>query len=295
VRGLDERGVDERSVWLREEQRMAVWICLACGVEHPESDAPPATCAICLDERQYVPRTGQAWASLEQLVSDGYRVRIANVEPELFGITSTPEVGIGQQSLLVRTLAGNLLWDPVGFADEEAAGKVLELGPVAAIVASHPHMYGVQVAWSRLLGGAPVFAAEADREWVQRDDPSITYWSGDLEVVPGITLRTVGGHFPGSAVAMWQAGADGRGVLLTGDTIFPGPDGRTVSFMRSYPNRLPLSAAVVDRVANAVADLPFDRLYGNFGGVVDAHAREIVRTSADRYMAWVRGDFDNLT
>jgi hypothetical protein len=48
-------------------------------------------------------------------------------------------------------------------------------------------------------------------------------------------------------------------------------------------------------VANAVADLPFDRLYGNFGGVVDADARAIVRSSADRYMAWVRGDIDHLT
>jgi glyoxylase-like metal-dependent hydrolase (beta-lactamase superfamily II) len=274
---------------------MAVWICLACGVEHPESDVPPATCAICLDERQYVPRSGQAWTSLEQLTADGYRVRIANVEPDLFGITSAPEVGIGQRSLVIRTSAGNVLWDPVGFVDETAARQVRELGQVAAIVASHPHMYGVQVAWSRLLGDAPVFVADADREWVQREDANIRYWSGDLEVVPGITARTVGGHFPGSAVALWRAGADGRGVLLTGDTIFPGPDGRTVSFMRSYPNRLPLSAAVVDRVANAVADLPFDRLYGNFGGVVDTDARAIVRSSADRYMAWVRGDFDHLT
>lgn len=274
---------------------MAVWVCLACGVEHPESDSPPATCAICLDERQYVPRSGQAWASLEQFTADGYRVRIANVEPDLFGITSTPEVGIGQRSLLVRTSAGNLLWDPIGFVDEVAARQVLELGPVVAIAASHPHMYGVQVAWSRLLGGAPVFVADADREWVQRDDGSIRYWSGDLEVVPGVTMRTVGGHFPGSAVASWRPGAGGRGALLTGDTIFPGPDGRTVSFMRSYPNRLPLSGAVVDRVANAVSDLPFDRLYGNFGGVVDADARAIVRSSADRYIAWVRGDFDHLT
>ena len=114
---------------------MPVWICVACGVEHPESDAPPATCAICTDERQYVPRSGQAWTSLEQLTADGYRVRISNVEPDLFGVTSTPEVGIGQRSLVVRTPAGNLLWDPVGFVDEIAARQVRELGPVAAIVA----------------------------------------------------------------------------------------------------------------------------------------------------------------
>lgn len=274
---------------------MPVWICRACGVEHPNTSEPPATCAICLDERQYVPRNGQAWLSLPQLSADGYRIQLETVESDLFGIRSAPEVGIGQRSLLVRTADGNVLWDPVGFVDEFAAEQVRELGPVVAIVASHPHMYGVQVEWSRLLGDVPVYVADADRSWVQREDAVIRSWSGDLEVVPGVTLRTVGGHFPGSAVALWAAGAERRGALLTGDTIFPAPDGRTVSFMRSFPNRLPLSGAVVDRVARTVIELPFDRLYGNFGGVVDADAHAIVRASADRYMAWVRGDFDHLT
>ena len=274
---------------------MPVWICRACGVEHGDTAQPPQTCAICRDERQYVPRSGQEWMSLPQLSAEGYRIHLETIEPDLFGIRSVPEVGIGQRSLLVRTPQGNLLWDPVGFADEFAARQVLEIGPVAAIVASHPHMYGAQVEWSRLLGDVPVYVAEADRAWVQRPDPSIRTWTGDLEVVPGVRLRTVGGHFPGSAVALWAAGAQGRGVLLTGDTVFPGPDGRTVSFMRSFPNRLPLSGAVVDRVARSVNELVFDRLYGNFGGVVDEDAQRIVRASADRYMAWVRGDFDHLT
>lgn len=274
---------------------MPIWICRACGVEYPDAATPPEECPICLDERQYVPRSGQAWNSLTQLSADDYRIRIESVEPDLFGITSDPEIGIGQRSLLVRTAAGNVLWDPVGFVDEFAARQVRELGPVAAIVASHPHMYGAQVEWSRLLGDTPVYVAEQDRSWVQRQDASIRYWSGDREIVPGLMLRTVGGHFPGSAVALWRAGAQGAGVLLTGDTIFPGPDGLTVSFMRSFPNKLPLSAAVVDHVTNSVTELSFERLYGNFGGVVDADARTVVRASADRYMAWVRGDFDHLT
>ena len=50
------------------------------------------------------------------------------------------------------------------------------------------------------------------------------------------------------------------------------PDG-TASFMRSYPNRIPLSAAVVQRLANATDALTFDRLYNNFGAIIDADAR----------------------
>ena len=275
---------------------MPQWTCKTCAVEQPETAEPPAGCPICLDERQYVPRAGQAWTSLEQLSADGNELEIKEAEPHLFAITTLPEVGIGQRSLLLQTEAGNLLWDPVGFVDDASAQRIRDLGGAAAIAASHPHMFGAQVAWSQALGGPSVLVAEADRSWVQRTDPVISFWSGTLEVLPGVTLRTTGGHFPGSAVVHWEAGAQGRGVLLAGDSIFPGPDGKSVSFMRSFPNKIPMSAAVVDRVANTVTERPFDRLYGNFDGdVVDPDARAVVRRSADRYMAWVRGDFDHLT
>jgi glyoxylase-like metal-dependent hydrolase (beta-lactamase superfamily II) len=277
------------------ETAMTVWICAACGVEQPDTPESPQACAICLDERQYVPRTGQRWLSLPALSENGYRIEIEEVEPELYGIVSRPAVGIGQRTLLIRTDAGNLLWDPIGFVDEAAAHAVRQLGDVAAIVASHPHMYGAQVEWSRLLGGVPVYAAEQDRVWIQRPDACIQTFSGDLQVLPGVVLHTIGGHFPGSVVAVWPSGAGGSGVLLAGDGIFPNPNGTWVSFLRSYPNMLPLSAAVVDRLARRALELPFDRLYGNFGGVVDHDAHGVIRRSADRYMAWVRGDFDGLT
>jgi hypothetical protein len=275
---------------------MTVWICRACAVEHPDTPAPPAVCKICSDHRQYVPLAGQAWSSLPELAAAGTTLSIVPVEPDLFGINEYPSFGIGQRAHLVRTDAGNLLWDPTGFVDEAGAAAVLELGPVAAIVASHPHMFGVQVEWSRALGGVPILVSAADREWVQRPDDAIRFIDADDHLIlPGITLRTIGGHFPGSLLAYWSAGADGRGVVLSSDTIFPGQDGKWVSFARSFPNHIPLSAAVVDRVATATIAYPFDRLYGNFGWVIPTDASAIVRRSADRHMAWVRGDFDNLT
>ena len=122
----------------------------------------------------------------------------------------------------------------------------------------------------------------------------IRTWSGRLEILPDVVLIQPGGHFPGSAVAHWT-GADGRGVLLSGDTVFANPDRRSVAFMRSYPNHLPLSAAVTERVARALEQFDFDRLYGNFATRIDADARAVVRRSADRHIGWVRGDFDHLT
>jgi hypothetical protein len=275
---------------------MTVWICLACAVEHPDTAEPPALCRICSDERQYVPLAGQAWTSLPELTAAGTSLSIVAVEPDLFGINEHPSLGIGQRAHLVRTDAGNLLWDPTGFVDGAGAAAVLKLGPVAAIVASHPHMFGVQVEWSRALGGVPILVSAADREWVQRPDDAIRFIdSDDHLILPGITLRTIGGHFPGSLLAYWSAGAEGRGVVLSSDTIFPGQDGKWVSFARSFPNHIPLSGTVVDRVANAAIAYPFDRLYGNFGWVIPTDASAIVRRSADRHMAWVRGDFDAQT
>jgi hypothetical protein len=269
-----------------------VYICSTCAVEHAEL---VDVCAICADERQWVPADGQHWTTLEELAAAGHAVRVRELEPDLFGITVEPKLGIGQQAHLVRTAAGNVIWDMVGYVDEDGARRIRELGDVVAIVASHPHMYGVQVEWSRALGGAQVLVSEADQKWVARPDPAIRTWSGKHDVVPGVTLLQLGGHFPGSAVAHWAAGAGGTGVLLGGDTIQANPDRATMTFMRSYPNRIPLSAGVVERITRAVEVLPFERLYDNFGKTVDTDARAAVRRSADRYIGWVRGDFDHLT
>lgn len=123
-------------------------------------------------------------------------------------------------------------------------------------------------------------------------DPVATFWIGTAEVLPGVTLIQTGGHFPGSAVALWPAGAYGRGVLLTGDTLMTSPDGRWASFMRSYVNYIPLSAPVVERLADTLKPYAFDRLYDSFGGVVPTNGKQAVRRSADRYTGWLHGDFD---
>lgn len=268
------------------------WICKTCGVEQARADG---VCAICADERQYVTAAGQVWTTLEELEQIGTHGTVRELEPDLFGVRAEPGVGIGQQAHLAVTPVGNVLWDPVGYVDDKFAAAVAELGDVVAVTASHPHMFGVQVQWSRLLGGVPVLVSEPNLEWVKRTDPAIESWSGTREVVPGVTLHQLGGHFSGSAVLHWAAGAGGAGVLLISDTIHANPDRATVTFLRSYPNRIPLSPAVVERLTSAVEAMPFDRVYDNFGRTIAAGAKAAIRRSADRYIGWVRGDFDHLT
>ncbi|MFD2080419.1 hypothetical protein SAMN05421678_1254 [Actinopolymorpha cephalotaxi] len=277
---------------------MTHWICGTCSVEYADTPEPPSSCPICTDERQYVPPTGQAWTTTKDRAAAGHRTRIEPVgphEPGLHRVSVEPKVGIGQITLLVQTEAGNLMWDPAGFVDQDAVDAITALGGLAAIASSHPHMFGVQVEWSHAFSGVPVYVNEADRRWLGRNDEVVRLWSGTHEPLPGITLIQAGGHFRGSSVAHWAAGAGGRGVLLSGDTIFPVADRRWVTFMRSFPNSIPLSAAAVRRIVDRVEPYDFERLHGNFGAVVEEDAKGAVRRSADRYIGWVSGDFDSDT
>lgn len=270
-----------------------VHLCATCGVETDDARSAEQVCPICADERQYLPKGGQRWTTVAELHRQGHVLEWFEVEPDLIGLVGAPKVGIGQQSMIIRTDEGNLLWDPPGMITNEAIDHVRRLGRTLAIAASHPHMFGVQLAWAEALD-ATVLVNAKDAEWLQRHGDAIELWSGERAVTSTITLHELGGHFPGSCVAAWSSGAEGKGVLLSGDTIFANPDG-SASFMRSYPNRIPLSPAVVLRLAQTTDRLTFDRLYNNFGAAIDADARAIVRSSAERHAAWARGDFDHLT
>src|SRR5919198_4153401 len=124
---------------------MPAWICATCAVQHAEGPAPPDGCAICQDERQWVPAGGQRWTTLAELTEAGHRTELRELEPDLLGIGVEPQLGIGQRALLVRTPQGNLLWDPPGFLDDAAVERVRALGGLAAISSSPPHFFGADV------------------------------------------------------------------------------------------------------------------------------------------------------
>lgn len=269
---------------------MPVWICATCGNHYPDAVSPPRACAVCADERQWIPPGGQRWTTLEELRADGRRSDVREVEPGLLGIGVDPPVGIGQRALLVRSDGGNLLWDPPGFLDEAAVRAVADAGGLRAVTASHPHFYGAMVEWSQTFG-ADILLPRADAGWLQRPADHVRTWSGSLTVSPGVTLIQCGGHFPGSAVVHWAAGAEGAGALLTGDTIFVTPGEDRVTFVWSAPNRLPLPERAVRRVVEAVRPYPFDRIYGGWWRpVLRAGARQALETSAERYLQFLAGD-----
>ncbi len=263
---------------------MPNFICTTCGIQYEASPAPPSSCVVCSEERQYIGWQGQQWTTLEDLGRD-HRTRIEPEGPGLTGLGIEPAFAIGQRALHIRS-QGGFVWDCTSLVDDSAVAAIARLGGARAMAISHPHFYGAMIEWSRALGGIPVYLHEADRAWVLRDDPAIVYWGGDaLVVAPGITLVHCGGHFAGSTVLHWAEGADGLGALLTGDSIMVAQDRRTVSFMYSYPNLIPLASAAVSRIVAALAPFEFEQIYGGWTGknVLEA-GDQAVRYSAQRYL-----------
>lgn len=264
---------------------MNTHVCLTCGTQYPPADAPPASCLICSDDRQWVPIDGQAWTTYAEL-KRGHQNRIEEHEPGLLGIGITPTFAIAQRALLLQTAQGNVLWDCAPLIDDATVARIQALGGLRAIAISHPHYNSAVVEWSQAFGGVPIYVHADDRCWVTRHDPAYVFWEGErLALTTGVTMVRCGGHFPGSAVLHWAHGADGRGALFTGDTLHVLPDKRHVTFMHSFPNAIPLRAAVVRKVVDAIADLTFDRVYGAwFDKVIDHDASTAVRLSAERYV-----------
>lgn len=269
---------------------MANWICQTCAVQYADTAQPPDRCPICADERQYVGWGGQQWTTMTDLAR-GHSTVIREEEPGLHGVGVEPAAGIGQRALLVQTPQGNVLWDCVPLLDDAAKAQITALGGIAAICMSHPHFYAANVEFADAFD-ARILLPRADQQWIQRPSPRIELFDDQARPVPGLTVARIGGHFDGAAVLHWPDGADGRGALLTGDTITVVQDRDWVSFMWSYPNLIPLDERTVDGIATRVGRFAFDRVYGGWWGrVVIEDGPAAIRRSADRYIARLHGNY----
>jgi hypothetical protein len=269
---------------------MPAFICNTCGTQFTPSEREPQRCPICDEERQFVPPSGQSWTTHDKLAR-GRTNTFRQHEPGLIGIGTVPSFAIGQRALLLQTDAGNVLWDCISLLDDATIALVKGLGGLAGIAISHPHYYGVMVEWAHAFA-APIHLHAADRQWVMRPDPAIKFWDGDtLTLASGVTLIRAGGHFAGGTVLHWAQGGDGSGALLSGDIVQVIPDRNFVSFMRSYPNLIPLSAPAVERIGALLEPFAFDVIHGAwFDRIIPRGAKDIVRRSITRYAAAVRGD-----
>lgn len=280
----------------------ALPICCTCGNQY-STPAPPPTCKICTDDRQWLPVTGPEWTSLDALAQSGHKNIITEIEANVWSIHTEPKVGIGQRCLLVKDRDGGaILWDCIPFLDAATIEAVRALvGDLTKIVVSHPHFLGSCATWSKVFGDGDVliFLHTSDKEWVTVLDCNAPYvfWPGEsvpLSATASMEVVRLGGHFSSSAVLLVRRSSeDGKPILFTGDTILPVAHGRWCSFMYSFPNLLPLPAFIVEEILAKVQELPrFDRLYGPFPtSCILGGAKAAVVESAQRYLDSLAGKY----
>jgi glyoxylase-like metal-dependent hydrolase (beta-lactamase superfamily II) len=268
------------------------WLCPTCGTAFPPSEAPPSSCLTCEDYRQFVDPRGQKWVQPEE-ISTAHRIGVRRYERNLYGLGMEPAFGIGQRALLLRTDHGNILWDCIPLIDQCVADLVNGLGGLVAVAISHPHFHSAMVKWSEAFGDVPIYIHELNRPFVAWPDSRIRFWSGDeLTPLPGVRMLRAGRHFEGSALLHFVSSEDGKGVVLSGDTIRVLAGRSWVSFMRSYPNELPLSENLIRQIGRCQASLEFDRIYGAFWDeMIVRDAKQSVEKSLDRYLKALSGAY----
>ena len=111
--------------------------------------------------------------------------------------------------------------------------------------------------------------------------------------MPDVTLIRGGGHFPGGAMLHWAKGAGGKGVLCASDIATVTTDRKFFTFMRSYPNLIPLSAKQVTAIGAALEPFAFDTVYSHFfDRVIATGGKRALQVSIQRYLAALGGAYE---
>ncbi|WP_370677478.1 MBL fold metallo-hydrolase [Pleomorphomonas sp. PLEO] len=263
-------------------------VCVACGTQYPEAEQM-TECPVCRDERQYVGWAGQRWTTTAEIAAD-HQIRFEDAAG-VMTMALQPEFAIGQRAFLIPQEGGMVMWECLPAVTDAALERIAGLGGVQAIAISHPHFYSAMHEWSAALGGVPIYLHEADEEWVRHDSPFLRFWDGEHFTLTGaLDLVHLPGHFAGSTGLWWKNGPRPGGSLFPGDALYVVMDRRFVSFMRSYPNLIPLGPKALGRLEAKIGPLAFTDLYSAFEGrEIIGDAMERVAASFARYRDALKG------
>ncbi|KAH7018516.1 metallo-beta-lactamase family protein [Microdochium trichocladiopsis] len=309
-----------------DPQRTGSWlVCTACGTQFPTADPKAVTtCRICDDPRQFTPRTGQAFTTLDTLRQKHKNTFTPFPSDDRFtSISSEPKFAIGQRAILVKTPHGNVLWDCITVLDDETIKRIKDLGGLKAIVISHPHYYSTHVEWACAFQ-CPVYLAAEDKEWTVQTSTWQNFITETEFNVPlkgtgssdgdEVKVLKLGGHFPGSFVTLydkrlliadtlvttpaglgnWDTDALGEPRPLTDRAARDPPNRRPLgmnsfSFMWSIPNMIPLSADEIAKMWAVLGKHEFRSTHGAFVGVdVEAEVTEMRRRVLESMQIQIR-------
>jgi hypothetical protein len=241
---------------------LPAFTCDNCGFWQ-RSFAAPTSCPMCLDARHVLPQVGWRFWSLEEAQAR-FPCHWAEVEPGVWRFWNEPVSGISPSGYLIRTKAGNMIFEACPVFSEEALAHIADLGGVAVASASHPHSYGALL------------------QLQDRFDPELCLHPGDfawssalrvtwpfderLEPLPGLTLHLTAGHFDGHAVLHDAA----RRILFCGDALKfeldPADPRRavTISAHKAFVRGVPLTPGELRRYREVFASLDFTQTWTPF-------------------------------
>lgn len=257
-------------------------ICSTCGTAYPE-DSVPEICTICLDDRQWVPPSGQNWTKSWEL-HNKHSVKLNRLQERLYELEINPVFAIGQRALLVMSGKGNVLWDCIPLLDEMAIEFIKSKGGLKAIAFSHPHFYSNMNEWADVFD-CPIYIHKNDGEHIMVKGKHIQLWEGDeMNLWDGMRIICIGGHFAGSSI-LHVPFLSKEGTIICGDTLFLSPSKKHFSVVYSSPNRIPLPLDEIKRIKNRFDNIPFDSFYGYIKTQnLNKDVKGILETSMAKYV-----------
>ena len=256
------------------------YVCTNCGYWQRHF-AEPLSCPVCLDVRHVPPENGWEFLTPEEM--DGRsECRWEEVEPGVRRFAVEPPLGIGPSGYLISHPQGNVAFEGTDWYSDAALQHIESLGGVAVASASHPHAHGALWRVQERFG-AEVAVQREDLVWVSTLDVSLPFDEG-LELLPGLELLHVGGHFDGQSVLYHRE----AGIVFAGDTLkLELSDERTayaISCHKAFVRGIPLTRAEVARYREVLGALHFEQVFTTFEQGRNVGRAEVVRF-LDRLLA----------
>ncbi|KAM0306226.1 hypothetical protein ACHAPM_000787 [Fusarium culmorum] len=244
---------------------------VTCGTQFGiPFDERPSTCRMCNEPRQFVPPSGQSWTALEKLQAN-HRNEFKQDEHDgrIWSIFSKPQIAIGQRAVFIKTEHGNVLWDCISLSDDETIQFVNSHGAKKF--------------------DCPVYLVAEDQEWLNREDTEHrrVFFDGETQdILPGVTMVKLGGHFPGSSVLHWNNNISGlnRAHHNENHQIF--------LFHYAFPNFIPLGPTAMRLMWKRLRPWDFTSVYSLFftTTVHESSVKEIILESMKRQAMHQKND-----
>ena len=248
------------------------YACANCG-HWQRYFAPPPDCPVCTDTRNDLPEDGWRFLTVEE-VRATLRGQWRRPREDMAAFSVIPPLGLNGTGWLLLHPEGNVAFEAAPFYTDDMLAEIERLGGIRFLAASHVHGYGAL--WQLQDAFRPEALA------IQKEDLRLTKafratWPYDdaLELLPGLTLYHVGGHYEGQAVLHDSR----RRILFCGDAFKVDQDAAgnnlAVSTHKAFHKAIPLTPAEIRRYRDTIALLDFDTVCTPF-----EHAPGITRAIA---------------